>query len=101
MNDARILDAANESCDRQSHYTFTVYPDASYFSEVIELWTEFALSMAHIDGFNGLATIMPVTPRAIAEGVRRGGNALAVDQAKPNTTLSGTLAKTSIELHTY
>jgi len=72
----------------QSHYTFTVYPDASYFSEVIELWTEFALSMAHIDGFNGLATIMPVTPRAIAEGVRRGGNALAVDQAKPNTTLS-------------
>jgi hypothetical protein len=76
-------------CGRQSHYTFTVYPDASFFSEVLELWTEFCVSMAHIDGFNGLHTIMPITPRAIAEGVRRGNNALGVNLAKPNTTLSG------------
>jgi hypothetical protein len=79
------------SCDRQSHYTFTVYPDASFFSEMLELWTEFCVSMSHIAGFNGLHTIMPVTPRAIAEGVRRGGYTLGVDQAKPNTTLSGKL----------
>jgi hypothetical protein len=45
--------------------------------------------MTHVDGFNGLHTVMPITPQAIAEGVRLGHNALGIDQAKPNTTLSG------------
>lgn len=45
--------------------------------------------MAHINGFNGLHTVMPITPHAIAEGIRRGHNALGIDHAKPNTTLSG------------
>jgi hypothetical protein len=45
--------------------------------------------MAHVEGFNGLHTVMPITPHAIAEGIRLGHNALGIDQAKPNTTLSG------------
>lgn len=73
----------------QSHYTFTVYPDEAYFSKLFDLWEKFCVSMAHVDGFNGLHTVMPITPQAIAEGIRRGHNALGIDQAKPNTTLSG------------
>ncbi|KAI1511920.1 FAD binding domain-containing protein [Pyrenophora tritici-repentis] len=72
----------------QSHYTFTVYPDEAFFGELFDLWGKFCISMAHIDGFNGLHTVMPITPRAIAEGIKNGHNALGIDQAKPNTTLS-------------
>lgn len=45
--------------------------------------------MSHIEGFNGLHTVMPITPHAIAEGIRRGRNALGLERAKPKTTLSG------------
>ena len=72
----------------QSHYTFTVYPDEVYFSELFDLWEEFCTSMSHIEGFNGLHTVMPITPHAIAEGIRRGRNALGLERAKPKTTLS-------------
>lgn len=66
-----------------------MYPDEAFFGELFDLWEKFCISMAHIDGFNGLHTVMPITPRAIAEGIRNGHNALGIDQAKPNTTLSG------------
>ena len=71
----------------QVQRTFTVYADKQFFRDV---WYQFQVWLQgykQIPGFYGLHCNMPVTPNAVQQGVRRGGNVLGMEGAG-NRTLS-------------
>ncbi|KAI1381061.1 FAD-binding domain-containing protein [Hypoxylon crocopeplum] len=65
----------------QEQRVFTVYADAQLYKD---LWAHFhawCQNYQHIPGFYGLHVNMPITPRAVQEGIAKGGNSLGLEEA--------------------
>lgn len=77
----------------QEQRTFTVYADRQFFADVWFLFRQWMQKYRYIDGFYGLHCNMPITPRAVAQGYAKGGNALGLE-SPANRTLSGMLSPT-------
>ncbi|CCX04916.1 Similar to Bifunctional solanapyrone synthase; acc. no. D7UQ40 [Pyronema omphalodes CBS 100304] len=71
----------------QEQRTFTVYANKQFFHDVNALYLEWSKKYQHIEGFYTLHCNMPITPHAVAEGIRKGGNSLGLAGSK-NQTLS-------------
>ncbi|ROT41605.1 FAD binding domain-containing protein [Sodiomyces alkalinus F11] len=70
----------------QTHFTFTVYPNESYLSYILDKWVEFCSSISHIEGLTGLQTVMPISTLAIEKsGIN---NPLGLDRAEPGRPLT-------------
>ncbi|KAL8917425.1 MAG: hypothetical protein Q9172_005864 [Xanthocarpia lactea] len=74
----------------QEQRVFTVYADRQYFKDVWFLFRQWMQNYRDVDGFYGLHCNMPITPRAVAQGYARGGNALGLEN-DGNRTLAGIL----------
>ncbi|PWW75388.1 FAD-binding domain-containing protein [Tuber magnatum] len=91
MRQAQMVDLAREFNAGfgyglvQVQRTFTIYADKQFFRDV---WYQFQVWLQgyrHIPGFYGLHCNMPVTPNAVQEGVRNGGNVLGLEDAGDRT----------------
>ncbi|KAL8680157.1 MAG: hypothetical protein Q9186_003624 [Xanthomendoza sp. 1 TL-2023] len=71
----------------QEQRVFTVYADRQFFKDVWFLFRQWMQKYRHVDGFYGLHCNMPITPRAVAQGYAKGGNALGLEN-DGNRTLS-------------
>ena len=95
MCPTQVVDLAREFDGRfaygfvQVQRTFAVHADKQFFRGV---WYQFQVWLQgckNILGFYGRHCNMPVTPNAVQQGVRRGGNMLGMEGAG-NRTLSST-----------
>ncbi|TGJ75891.1 hypothetical protein E0Z10_g10942 [Xylaria hypoxylon] len=69
----------------QEQRVFTVYADAQLYKD---LWAHFHVwcqGYQHIPGFYGLHVNMPITARAVHEGINKGGNILGLEGAGNRT----------------
>lgn len=66
----------------------TIYADHQLMEDMWESFYEWLRQYQHIEGLYGLHVPLPITPRAVAQGVAKGGNALGLEDAG-NRTLSG------------
>lgn len=70
---------------------FTVYADAQFYKDVWFKFRQWFQDYRDIPGFQGSHGNMPITPRQVEEGVKKGGNALGLQEGPQDKTLGSEL----------
>ncbi|KAL7622052.1 hypothetical protein AAE478_007553 [Parahypoxylon ruwenzoriense] len=63
----------------QEQRVFTVYADAQLYKDLWHNFHQWCQGYQHIDGFYCLHVNMPITPRAVQEGIDKGTNSLGLE----------------------
>lgn len=71
----------------QEQRTLTIFADEQLMKDMWQAYHDWLQQYQHIEGLYAINVQMPITPRAVAAGVARGGNALGLENAG-NRTLS-------------
>ncbi|EGE05040.1 FAD binding domain-containing protein [Trichophyton equinum CBS 127.97] len=71
----------------QEQRVFTVYADAQFYKDVWFKFRQWFQDYRDIPGFQGSHGNMPITPRQVEEGVKKGGNALGLQEGPQDKTL--------------
>ncbi|KAJ2995083.1 hypothetical protein NUW58_g1375 [Xylaria curta] len=69
----------------QEQRVFSVYADAQLYKDFWASYHAWCKNYRHIPGFYGLHVNMPITPHAVQEGIRKGGNSLGLEDAGNRT----------------
>ncbi|KAI1261351.1 hypothetical protein F5Y18DRAFT_440462 [Xylariaceae sp. FL1019] len=65
----------------QEQRVFTVHADAQLYKDFWAHYHSWCQGYQHIEGFYGLHVNMPITARAVQEGINKGGNILGLENA--------------------
>ncbi|EFW22297.1 hypothetical protein D8B26_000997 [Coccidioides posadasii str. Silveira] len=71
----------------QEQRVFTVYADEQFYKDVWFKYRQWLQKYKDVPGFFGSHAKMPITPRQIEEGVKKGGNALGLEKGPQDKTL--------------
>ncbi|KAK0615283.1 hypothetical protein B0T17DRAFT_541541 [Bombardia bombarda] len=65
--------------DVQEQRVFTVYADKKLYKDVWLAYRKWLEGYRHIPSLYGLHVVMPITPRAVQEGIKKGHNSLGLE----------------------